>query len=235
MRGKLAKYLPNNEIINTLGRTLLLSGSMFVLSVLLGKIGVVVTSLLFMLNNTELLFNIYQSSILAALLIWWLRNIEAQSDEKMGFRRIDLKTVGISIACGVIIFGCLLFGADFCGRLWSEQIQAQPLIVQAENAVSLSEIAGIYFLSVVVAPISEEIMFRGFIYQHSRECLGRIGSMLFASLLFGVLHFDLYRFALLFLAAVGLNILREISGSLYASMIAHSVWNICMLSMVFLF
>ncbi len=235
MRGKLAEYLPNNEIVSSLGRTLLLSGSMFILSVFLGKIAVGATNFLFMLNNTEMLFNIYQSSILAVLLIWWLRNVEAQSAEKMGFRRIGLKTVGLSMVCGIIIFVGLLLGADFCGRLWPEQIQAQPLIVQAENAVSLSEIVGIYFLSVVVAPISEEIMFRGFIYQHSRECLGKLGSIVFTSLLFGFLHFDLYRFALLFLAAVGLNILREISGSLYASMIAHSVWNICMLSMVFLF
>lgn len=235
MRGKLAEYLPNNEIISALMRTLLLSGSMFILSVFLGKIGVIVTNLLFMLNNSEMVFNIYQSSILAILLIWWMRNIEAQSAKEIGFRRIDLKTVGLSIFCGVVIFGCLLLGADFCGRLWSEPINAQPLIVQAENAVSLSEIVSIYFLSVVVAPISEELMFRGFIYQHSRESLGKIGSMLFTSLLFGVLHFDLYRLILLFLAGVGLNILREISDSLYASMIAHSVWNICMLSMVFLF
>lgn len=234
MHSKSAVYLPKDKII-VLGRTLLLSGSMFVLSMIAGKIGLKFTSLFLWTAHPEMLFNIYQSGILAILLIVWMITAEDKDLKEIGFCYLPLKMVLISLAVGIVIFAVLLYGADLCGKLWPDKLQTQALIVQAEKAVSFAEIGNIYFLSVFIAPLSEEIMFRGFIYQHLREKLGLISAIIVTSFLFGLLHFDLYRLGLLFLAGVVLNILREISGSLYASLIAHSVWNACMLSIVFLF
>lgn len=78
-------------------------------------------------------------------------------------------------------------------------------------------------------------MFRGFIYRKLKDATDERWGIIITSVLFGVLHFDLYRLFSLILAAVGLNILRERYDSLYASMLAHSVWNALMLGLVFCF
>lgn len=85
-----------------------------------------------------------------------------------------------------------------------------------------------------LAPVSEEIYFRGMIYPVVRSRFGPAVAIILSSLFFGALHFDLYRLVPITIGGIGLTYMYEKTGSLMTSMIAHSTWNTLMLMLVYL-
>ena len=97
------------------------------------------------------------------------------------------------------------------------------------------------FASIVLTPVGEEIMDRGFTYGYLRRKLGVAQGLFLQALLFSLLHFDyIYgnAFSLItnrFLIGLILGILYEKTGSIYSSMICHSVINyLVIIFMVFI-
>ncbi len=88
-------------------------------------------------------------------------------------------------------------------------------------------------LACVVAPLVEEIMFRGVLYRHLREASGRWGGMisvlfsgLVTSFVFAVIHPQgLAAVPALMALALGFTIAREWRGTLVPGMVAHALNN----------
>ena len=92
----------------------------------------------------------------------------------------------------------------------------------------------IAFLTLVVmAPIAEEIIFRGWLYGKIRERLtgrvpeavGTIISILIVSVLFGLVHLQWNVGVNVFALSVVLCVLREITGTIYAGILTHMIKN----------
>lgn len=86
-----------------------------------------------------------------------------------------------------------------------------------------------FFLSSVMAPLSEELYFRGMVYPVFRDKVGRNAAMLISGLLFSLAHRDLFRFIPIAVGGIGLALLYERSKSLWTPIIAHSTWNTIMM------
>ncbi|WP_206812192.1 CPBP family intramembrane glutamic endopeptidase [Paradesulfitobacterium ferrireducens] len=80
----------------------------------------------------------------------------------------------------------------------------------------------------VIAPLKEEMIFRGLIYPPLRQAYGRGRGMLLTGVFFAALHFDLVRFLPLFIGGVILTWVYERSGSLWPAVLAHGTWNVLM-------
>ena len=86
---------------------------------------------------------------------------------------------------------------------------------------------------VVVAPVAEEIIFRGWLYGKIREVLTNkvpekasiAISILVVSVLFGLVHFQWNVGVTVFALSVVLCGLREITGTVYASILTHMLKN----------
>jgi membrane protease YdiL (CAAX protease family) len=78
---------------------------------------------------------------------------------------------------------------------------------------------------VIVAPVAEEIIFRGYFYGVIRRFGGRIPAILTSSLLFAAIHVHLPSMLGLGLLAVILCLLYERTGSLWATMTMHAAFN----------
>ena len=80
-------------------------------------------------------------------------------------------------------------------------------------------------MSVAVAPIVEEILFRGILYPAIKQIghprLAAIGT----ALLFALFHVNLLAFASLTVVALGLIALYEFTDNLLAPITAHAVFN----------
>ena len=86
---------------------------------------------------------------------------------------------------------------------------------------------------VVVAPIAEEIIFRGFLYGKIRKLLhkkvsekwGIAISILVVSVLFGIIHLQWNVGVNVFALSVVLCVLREVTGTIYAGILTHMIKN----------
>ena len=86
---------------------------------------------------------------------------------------------------------------------------------------------------VVVAPIAEEVIFRGWLYGKMREkiaaeysnVVSMIVSILLVSLLFGIVHFQWNVGVNVFALSIVLCGLREITGTIYAGILLHMLKN----------
>lgn len=94
------------------------------------------------------------------------------------------------------------------------------------STMLLGEISPLLVLFVVLlAPVVEEIVFRGLIYTRLRRALPRIAALLLASLLFGLLHEHPVWIAYTFVLGLLLNLIFDWYGSLLAPICLHLAFN----------
>jgi membrane protease YdiL (CAAX protease family) len=85
----------------------------------------------------------------------------------------------------------------------------------------------VFSLAVILAPLTEELLFRGWIYTGLRSCIGIWPGLLLSSALFAFAHHEeshLYALAVFPIDLV-LGALREWTGSIKPPMIFHSLYN----------
>jgi membrane protease YdiL (CAAX protease family) len=80
-------------------------------------------------------------------------------------------------------------------------------------------------LVVVVGPAFEELIFRGWLLGGLREHWGDTRAILVSSALFALIHGDLWATPALFLLGCVFGWVYLRSGSLYASIVLHAMWN----------
>jgi len=83
----------------------------------------------------------------------------------------------------------------------------------------------VILMAVVVAPVAEEVIFRGYFYGVIRRYGGRIPAIFVSSLLFAAIHVHLPSAPGLFLLAVILCLLYERTGSLWGNITMHAAFN----------
>lgn len=82
---------------------------------------------------------------------------------------------------------------------------------------------------IVAAPLSEEFLFRGFLYQGlSQSPIGPPGAIVTASLLWAAIHtqYDLYGMLSIFVSGLVLGYARWKTGSLYPPIVMHALMNV---------
>lgn len=85
--------------------------------------------------------------------------------------------------------------------------------------------AAVIFMAVIVAPVAEEMIFRGYFYGVVRRYGGRIPAILTSSLLFAAIHVHLPSMLGLGILAVILCLLYERTPTLWAPITMHAAFN----------
>lgn len=116
---------------------------------------------------------------------------------------------------------------------WTGQVlvswlrQAQPTLepVAYNQAITVATVAQVLALSLIVAPIAEELLMRGIAYSALRRYLGVVASSIIAAVVFGLIHGN----GLQIIVTIPLGIIAafivEVSGSVIAAILAHLVFN----------
>ncbi|MDX9871570.1 MAG: CPBP family intramembrane glutamic endopeptidase [Clostridia bacterium] len=183
---------------------------------------------------------IFLESLLQALLILglialWLklkyrlpwRELGLQRESYPGWAWLGFKQ-GLLLFVGVTLLSMLLI------TVYPFEVKPQQSAEVFSAAATWQQMFLVTCVVSLLAPISEEMYFRGFLYPALRKRFGRIAAIILAGAFFGLLHFDLLRFIPITLGGVWLTLLYERTGSLYPAIMAHAVWNALMISVVFL-
>jgi uncharacterized protein len=79
--------------------------------------------------------------------------------------------------------------------------------------------------SVLVAPLAEETIFRGFLYGVTKRFTDRWFAAVFTSVMFAVVHANVGSLFPLFLLAMALSIAYEVTGCLLVPVFMHAMFN----------
>ncbi|MGF7185549.1 hypothetical protein GGQ84_001640 [Desulfitispora alkaliphila] len=150
---------------------------------------------------------------------------------------INLSNFGSNIIWGVtggITLLALVMGTGaLISHFFAVEAEPQPF---AELLFEIDSTGGLiipFIMAVVLAPIGEEVFFRGFVYPVFRRMWSLPVAMIVSGILFASLHFDLIRAIPLAVGGIGLAWLYEKTGSIVTPIIAHAVWNGIMTIMLF--
>jgi hypothetical protein len=174
--------------------------------------------------------NAFLSEILiAGLLIYVAVGQTQRGLQDLGLRIDYLFKNILAGVVGYIVFFPLLVVVTLTVAFLTGLFKFQPLphpmletLVEGKNPLILSLII---FLAVFVAPLVEELFFRGFMYKVLRNRIGIGRGILLTSAIFAFLHANIIAFLPIFGLALMLNYLYEKTGSLVSSITLHSLHN----------
>jgi uncharacterized protein len=110
-------------------------------------------------------------------------------------------------------------------HLMGADAQPQPLLEFLAGNSNLQDKLLLILTAVVIAPISEELVFRGYIFGVLRRYAGRWWAMVISASVFAAIHAHIPSLAGLFVLAVALTLVYEGAGSLWASILMHALFN----------
>jgi hypothetical protein len=175
-------------------------------------------------NNVALMLLVIVQDVIIVGAAWTFSVLRYRIEwEQLGLRRFDAA------------FGCLfsfaLLGLSYAIRICYVVIaMALGLELQPQEVIYRMDVSGwnflITFLSVaVIAPLTEEIFFRGFLYAGLRTRVGMPKAMLISTLFFTALHFSVDAFIPIFVLGLFLAWVYEKTGSLYPGILLHAANN----------
>ena len=136
--------------------------------------------------------------------------------------RKDLPLVAIYLAA---IIPVLLTVSMLVNLALGGSTSSQDLLLFFQNSKSLTEKLLLVFTAVVVAPVTEELVFRGYLHGVLRQIGGRWCGILVNSLIFAGIHGHIPSLAGLFIFAVALSLIYERTGSLWTNLLMHAGFN----------
>jgi membrane protease YdiL (CAAX protease family) len=167
----------------------------------------------------------------AALIFTWrlLREHRSTWAEAFGFsnRWVHALLFGVIIACIFLPVGNALQWASY--RVMENYLSAKPQEQEAVQtlrvAVSWVERATLGGVTILVAPVAEEVLFRGIIYPWIKQAGFPRLALWITSIVFAAIHSNLMIFLPLLLLALALTVLYEKTNNLLAPIIAHALFN----------
>lgn len=153
-----------------------------------------------------------------------LRSSYRMDQARFGFDKKEWKIVQYAAAVALTMAA---------GHLWSTAIyftgihkvftgyeEFSSVVFQRQNLILM------FLMSVVTAPIGEELVFRAFIYRRAKHHFGKVTGILVSSLLFGIYHANLIQFIYATVFGILLACIYEKSGNFLAPVLAHAGANL---------
>ncbi|MDF9827544.1 membrane protease YdiL (CAAX protease family) [Ereboglobus sp. PH5-10] len=135
--------------------------------------------------------------------------------------------VGIGVFCiARTVFIPVAFAWDWLLDRAGAEAASQDLVQIFINETSPARIAALAFIAVVIAPVTEEAIFRGGLFGYIRTRTQRLIALIIPSFVFALVHFNLRVFPLLFIFGVILSVSYERTGRLTVPIIAHALLNL---------
>ncbi len=142
--------------------------------------------------------------------------------------------VWLYLALFLPITAVMLLSVGIGTLLGFEQV-VQPAVDIILGADDPRQLAAILFLAIVVAPLWEEIFFRGCLYPWLAARIGMPWGVLFSAVIFSAMHLHIYSFLPLAFLGAALALWYERTGRLGDCIALHAVFNAVTCGMLLLY
>lgn len=167
---------------------------------------------------------------LALLLLVYLRNVRRLSPAKLfGLRQLSLgRLLGVVLLAVVpmlvVVNGSAFFMQEWLRGFWPD-MSGQEAVEAFRKSTDPVAKGLMIIAAAVIAPLVEELFFRGFIYGVMKRYTDGLFAALCSSILFAVVHMHIGTLLPLALLALIFCALYERTGSLLVPMLLHAAFN----------
>jgi membrane protease YdiL (CAAX protease family) len=133
--------------------------------------------------------------------------------------------LGRALLCLLAAYPLLMLVQSMVYGVSGGDLTPQDVVEFLQKAQTPRDRTAILAMAVVIAPLSEEVIFRGFLYPVGKRYFGPFASALSTALLFAVLHGHMASIPALFTLALCLSLAYEKTGSIMVPVLMHSVFN----------
>jgi uncharacterized protein len=178
------------------------------------------------LDEQALRWNFLVTLSVISVIALFLRLRGFDIDALAGFSKASLKRA-LSTAVVLLLAATplILFAEALTQNFLGGESSKQEIVDLFNTSRTIGQRVMIIVLAVVIAPISEEFIFRFFIYGVIRRYFGIAIALVFNSLLFAAAHTHLPSVAPLFVLGACFTLAYEWSGSILVSMGMHALFN----------
>jgi membrane protease YdiL (CAAX protease family) len=144
--------------------------------------------------------------------------------QEMGFSRVRLgNALRVGLVAAPLLFTLLALVQIILRALGIEQTQIEQL--QGLRSATDWQFLAVAFVAAVVAPIAEEVYFRGYVFRAYCAQKGPIPAYLYSSALFAAVHLNPQASLPIFVMSLGLAALYHRTGSVVPGIVAHGFNN----------
>ena len=223
--------------LNLLDMVLLISGGF----VVLGE----VFSPLFSITLVDLLFNKLPLELIQSLKIFFgyffmavppliilylqIKSVDGKFNFRKDYFQFNLFPIRETLANGfkgwLTIIPFVLLVSLIMNLIVDSQNGSNPLLEIVLNNSNYVSFTLLFLTTTVLAPLFEEIIFRGVLLPILSRDLGIVIGITISAFIFALAHLSISEIPPLFILGIGLGIVRLTSGRLFSSVIMHSLWN----------
>ena len=168
----------------------------------------------------------YAFSMAVIIALPWKFFRNKTNRDELGLRGLptctDILLSPVAFCVAIVASGILTYilMAILPGIDWE---QAQN--VGFHNLHQLPDFCIAFFCLVILAPVCEEIIFRGWLYGKLRAKMKALPAILFVSLLFAIMHGQINVGVTVFAMSIVLCIQRELTGTIWSGILMHMIKN----------
>ncbi|MGZ5353485.1 MAG: CPBP family intramembrane glutamic endopeptidase [Actinomycetota bacterium] len=183
--------------------------------------------------------------VITGVLVAWLSNSHPTWRRVLGLppRGGWWAEIRSSVGFGLILYPSMVFGVGLLVALLLEAASGEQTAVPEQVSSDLSAVGVVVTIvyAIVIAPIHEELFFRGVLFRGVRDRHGLGAGLLASGLGFALIHYldapwedALLLMGVMFFNGIALSWWFERRGTIVAPVVTHMVFNVIGLSMIFL-
>lgn len=195
-----------------------MSGDM--VSVLFARLGIPDTMLSYFYFGYIVQFLATVSLVL--LMTVWINRVKLSY---LGINNVSLNKYFKYGLLGGLLLLVIIFTLSLPISFFQPELEPQLYEEMLRSITKTQDFAFLFIIGAILAPLSEELFYRGMIYPVFRDRLGPIPAMIIAGIIFGLAHYDIWRFVPLAVGGTILCYLYEKTNSIFVTTLAHGVWN----------
>jgi len=166
------------------------------------------------------------SVLITVYILWRFLKKRGLSLAVLGLRSVSVKTIfkhvfGYYLVL-FILFLAVVFIAVQIG--WEPEEVEEP--VSVESYLFIGGFLANFLLAVIIAPIGEELVFRGVLFKALKDKWGVTAGVILSAIIFSLVHIDINQMLSTLPLGIYMAISYHRSCSIYPAIILHATWNL---------
>ncbi len=174
---------------------------------------------------SPVIFYLYGYISVVLLILYYALNLK----NKFAFNKRDIKKT----LKYFVVFLPIIFVISFLCKMILFEYEEQKMVVEIKKNF-YNNLFTNFLLIIIVAPIIEEIVFRGLFYKTLKKFVPFIQASIISSLIFAIIHENILSFTILFLFSLYLTWIYERTNSILYPILTHSIFNFLNISLIYM-